>query len=131
MANTQTELIRRGVELFNQGDYYGCHEVFEEAWMDESGSQRLFLQGLIQVAVALHHLTQHNAKGATRLLAEGLQKLREHQQAQPWVAMDSLRAGAGRVLDQLQSGLPVSLGPDIRIDFVNGSDDGRKVNDVR
>lgn len=107
----EADLIRQGVDLFNRGEYYACHEAFEEAWLGARGHQRLFIQGLIQVAVALHHLTQGNAAGARRLLAEGLAKLRAHEPAQNWVEVAGLLSRSESVLQALQSGGPVKLNP--------------------
>ena len=38
-------LLRRGIQLFNDGEFFECHEVLEEAWTPERGPRRLFLQG--------------------------------------------------------------------------------------
>ena len=44
-------------------------------WLEASGGQRTFLQGLIQVAVAFYHLRRENIIGASRLLTAGMEKL--------------------------------------------------------
>lgn len=119
--NSQTELIRQGAELFNRGEYFACHEVFEEAWMGARDGQRLFLQGLIQVAVALHHLRNSNPTGAGRLLSEGLKKLGEHETEQDWIEIQPLVAAAAAILTQLQSGGSVSLSPPPRIQLIAGA----------
>ena len=38
-------LLRRGIQLFNDGECFECHEELEEAWTPERGPRRLFLQG--------------------------------------------------------------------------------------
>jgi uncharacterized protein len=65
----------RGIQLFNDEQFFECHEVLEEVWMQVSGEQKIFLQGIIQVAVALHHLKRDNLVGARRLLDAGTKKL--------------------------------------------------------
>jgi predicted metal-dependent hydrolase len=65
----------RGVALFNAADYFESHEVWEELWLAASGEERVFLQGLIQVAAALHHHGRGNLLGMRSLLAAGLTKL--------------------------------------------------------
>ncbi|MSO20930.1 MAG: DUF309 domain-containing protein [Acidobacteria bacterium] len=74
----QQELIRHGVELFNNEQYFECHEVLEQAWLAAQGPEKLALQGLIQVAVAFHHLRRENFVGAQRLLRAGVSKLAEN-----------------------------------------------------
>ena len=68
-------LLDRGIQLFNRGEYFECHEALEEAWMPERGPRRLFLQGLIHVAVGLYHHRRGNSLGATRQLRKALRKL--------------------------------------------------------
>jgi len=60
------------VELFNQGQWYPCHDGFEELWHETQGSSRKALQGILQIAVAHIHLERGNRRGATVLLGEGL-----------------------------------------------------------
>ena len=61
-------LYLRGIEQFNQRRYFESHEVWEDLWIGETGPSRLFYKGLIQAAVALHHLSRSNAHGAGKLL---------------------------------------------------------------
>jgi uncharacterized protein len=49
---------------FNAGDYYGAHEVAEDAWHVYRGPLRDFLKGLVQLAVSLHHHFAGNRHGA-------------------------------------------------------------------
>lgn len=61
--------------LFNQTLYFETHEVLEPVWLRARGELKTFLQGLIQVAVALHHDGNGNRRGAELLLAQGNDKL--------------------------------------------------------
>ncbi len=56
--------LDEGVRLFNEGDYFMAHEVWEEAWAEMEGDQRDFLQGLIHLSVGLLHAGRGNSKGA-------------------------------------------------------------------
>jgi hypothetical protein len=71
----ETKKFQRGVALFNAGEYFEAHEVWEELWLAAAGEERTFLQGLIQVAAALHHFGRGNLLGMRSLLAAGLAKL--------------------------------------------------------
>lgn len=57
----------QGIEHFNVCDFFEAHEVWEELWTDYQGPLRKFYQGLIQVAVALHHFGNGNIRGAKKL----------------------------------------------------------------
>ena len=56
-----------GIVLFNRGEFFEAHEVWESIWMEEFGPDRKFYQGLIQAAVALCHFCNGNAAGALKL----------------------------------------------------------------
>ena len=46
-----------GIDLYNAGEFHAAHDVWEERWMGEVGpDEKLFLQAMIQSAVAFHHL---------------------------------------------------------------------------
>ena len=46
-----------GIDLYNAGEFHAAHDAWEERWMGEVGpSEKLFLQAMIQSAVAFHHL---------------------------------------------------------------------------
>jgi predicted metal-dependent hydrolase len=68
--------LRRGAALFDRGLFWEAHEAWEEAWLEEDGDVRLFLQGLIQVAAGYHKATvQLQPNGCVKLLGSGLSKL--------------------------------------------------------
>src|SRR5262245_10077602 len=70
------ECLARGVELFNRQEFYEAHEVWEEAWVEEEGDERLLLQGLIQVAAGFYKLQVGAPQGTVKLLEQGARKLR-------------------------------------------------------
>jgi predicted metal-dependent hydrolase len=71
----QDSRFHSGVAAFNRGEWYGCHDDFEAVWHETQGRLRPVLQGILQIAVAHHHLEGGNQRGATVLLGEGLGRL--------------------------------------------------------
>jgi predicted metal-dependent hydrolase len=65
------EELLRAVDEFNRGAWFECHETLEELWVGEKGELRDFYQGMLQLAVALHHWRNGNLKGALILLQGG------------------------------------------------------------
>ena len=55
--------IERGVALFNAHEFWHAHEAWEELWLEESGDEKQFLQGLIQLAAAYHHVKRGTYRG--------------------------------------------------------------------
>ena len=51
------------------------HEVLEPAWRDAAGAERLFLQGIIQAAVAWHHGERGRGAPALRAASAACVKL--------------------------------------------------------
>jgi predicted metal-dependent hydrolase len=72
------ETYLRGIRLFNSADYFEAHEVLEDVWRAASGPEKKFLQGLIQVAVALHHHSNGNVVGARSLLVRATKNLSDY-----------------------------------------------------
>jgi len=64
-----------GRAAFNRGAFFEAHELWENVWRDLAGSERTFVQGLIQIAAGLHHLDQGRPGPAARVLARGAEKL--------------------------------------------------------
>jgi predicted metal-dependent hydrolase len=69
------EVLRRGAERFNAGDYFGAHEVWEEGWRQEEGEPRALLQGLIQIAAGFVKWQRGEPAAVEPLLARGLAKI--------------------------------------------------------
>ncbi len=100
------------VRLFNAGEWYACHDGFEELWHETQGPCRKVLQGILQIAVAHLHLERGNRRGATVLLGEGLGRLQNAGSAQLGLDLDQLRQQARARLQALQQeqdpmGLPL------------------------
>lgn len=72
----------RGVELFNRAEFFDCHDAWEELWLEVGPPRANFLKGLIQAAVALHHLQAGNTKGALKLYAGQKKYLTPYK---PWM----------------------------------------------
>lgn len=67
--------LHTGIQQFNQGDYYACHDTLEAIWMTAPITEKPFFQGILQLAVALYHLGNHNWRGTAILLGEGISRL--------------------------------------------------------
>jgi hypothetical protein len=68
----------RGIELFNQGKFFDAHEVLEDVWRAAAPEEKKIWQGLIQVAVALHHYSTGNRVGMRSVLVRAMKNLAGH-----------------------------------------------------
>ncbi len=98
--------LLQAIGEFNRGDWFECHETLEDLWVGEEGEMRDFYQGVLQVAVALHHWRGGNFGGALRLLESGANYLRRVRPACQRVDVTGLIAAADRLRETLSS-----LGP--------------------
>ncbi|GAV13292.1 DUF309 domain-containing protein [Paenibacillus sp. chi10] len=90
------------IKLFNEErDYYQCHDVMEELWLEEG--RKPLLQGLLQVAVGLHHFQNGNRPGAIKLLTAALQKLDAYPDIILGIDLQQLRNDSEETLDELRN----------------------------
>jgi len=100
--------FQRGLTLFNQREFFDAHEVWEDVWRAAPAEEKKFLQGLIQVAVALHHHSRGNLDGARSLLARAQRNLSEYPESYAGVDLTSLRRQLADCQHALVSGQPVT-----------------------
>jgi uncharacterized protein len=91
-----------GIECFNRRAYFRSHEVWEDLWNVEKGPSREFFQGLIQAAVALHHLGNGNIHGANKLLAGCRKHLEAFRPRHLGLDLESFLEKLARCFDGLQ-----------------------------
>jgi predicted metal-dependent hydrolase len=96
------DLALRGIEEFNRGEFFECHEYLEEAWMQEPRRVRFLYQGILQVGVGLYHLQNGNWRGATGLLRNGTVRLREFEPETMGVDVARLIRESERCLHELE-----------------------------
>jgi len=97
-------LLARGIELFNRGEFFAAHEVWEEAWTPERAPRRLFLQSLIHVAVGSYHATRGNPAGACRQFRKALRKMRPYLPEYEGVNTARLSQDTRGLLETLEAG---------------------------
>ena len=72
------ELYVEGIKLFNEEEFFECHDVLEEYWAEVSSGTATFYQGLIQASVALFHFGNENFGGARKLYLSSRKYLEEY-----------------------------------------------------
>jgi hypothetical protein len=92
----------QGVEEFNQQQFYACHDTLEALWMEAPQPEKKFYQGVLQIAVALYHLSQKNWKGAVILMGEGLAKLDYYYPDYSGINVEQLMDETSQLLKALQ-----------------------------
>ena len=89
-------LYLKGIGYFNECEFFEAHEVWEELWTEYRGDLREFYQGLIQVAVALHHFGNGNIRGARKVYHSSSRYLERYRPTEQGLDLEAL-------LQQLES----------------------------
>ena len=84
----------------DQRDYFECHEVMEELWLEEGRSP--LYQGLLQIAVGLYHHANGNVSGSIKLFSAGLDKLAPYPAHTLGIDLERLIRDSGAYLAKLQ-----------------------------
>lgn len=92
----------QGIEQFNQGEYYACHDTLEALWMEAFEPEKTLYQGILQIAVSLYHLGNHNLRGATILMGEGSNRLRRCNSSFAEIDVDDLLIQTSALLATFQ-----------------------------
>ncbi len=96
------DLVRRGIEEFNRGEFFECHEYLEDAWMEESRRVRFLYQGILQVGVGFYHQQNGNWRGATGVLRSGIERLHEFEPETLGLNIAKFVRESGRCLEELE-----------------------------
>lgn len=83
-AHADGEMSREyldGIALFNRREFHAAHDAWERRWLQlakqgqpKDSGERLFLQALIQAAVAFYHLEHGRTKSAREMYRRAVNK---------------------------------------------------------
>ena len=73
--------FKKGLELFNEKEFFECHDVIEELWLetDPSDPHRDLYKGVIQAAAAVYQLNRGILSGARGLYKSSLVYLEKYK----------------------------------------------------
>jgi uncharacterized protein len=108
--------LAEGLRLYHAGEFFNAHEEWESVWLRAPEPEKTFLQGLIQVTAAFHHLRRDNRLGAMLLLQAALRRLGRYPHSFGGISVSLLRDDISERLLMLETGEPPSnlVSPRIR-----------------
>jgi uncharacterized protein len=104
--------LAEGLECYKSGEFFLAHEHWEGVWLKCDEPEKTFLQALIQITAAFHHLQRNNLRGAASLLRAALRRLDAFPAVFGGIAVEDLRASVCAWLRALDGEDP-SLRPPI------------------
>lgn len=93
----------KGLELFNQGEYFEAHEELEHAWNEDTSPARDCYRAILQIAVAYLQIQRGNYNGAVKMFLRVRQWLEPLPDTCHGVDLARLRADAQAVEETLLS----------------------------
>ena len=113
MDGDSQAIFEHGIEMFNRGEFFECHEVLEQIWTSAQQPERWFLQSLIHFAVGFYHHQRSNPDGATRQLRKGLRKIQSYLPEWGGVRTTAIAQEARGCLAVIEAGGKVDVFPKI------------------
>ncbi len=93
---------RRGIELFNEGDYFEAHEELEAAWKEEKGAVRHLYQGILEAGVTYLHITRGNYWGAMKVYKRSMRWLKDWPDSCRGVNVGQLRRDLNTAIAEVE-----------------------------
>jgi predicted metal-dependent hydrolase len=98
------EELAEGLACYRRGEFFVTHEHWESVWLTLEEPEKSFLQALIQMAAAFHHLESGNSAGTISLLRRSLRRLEQCPADFGGIAIAPLREEVSQWLHTLGSG---------------------------
>jgi len=99
-------LLLAGVAQFNRGKFFKQHETLEDLWRDEPRDTRRLYQSILQIGVAMYHISRRNHHGAVYMLTHGPNYLQPFAPTCQTIDVNNLLDQADRILSEVKQ-----LGP--------------------
>ncbi len=98
--------LAEGLRRYDAGEFFTAHEAWETVWLEAKEPDRTFLQGLIQVTAAFHHLRCNNPLGTERLLHAALRRLELYPACFGGISVATLCSDIRERIHSLHAGEP-------------------------
>ncbi len=95
--------LANGLSCYGREEFFLTHEHWEIIWLQLQEPEKSFLQSLIQMTAAFHHLQTGNTAGAISLLRRSLRRLEHCPAVFAGILVESLYAEGCEWLRLLES----------------------------
>jgi predicted metal-dependent hydrolase len=96
--------LAEGLRCYRNEEFFLAHEHWEGIWLKCTEPEKTFLQALIQITAAFHHLQRRNSAGAASLLRRALRRLERFPTEYAGVRVEPLRESVRAWLKALDDG---------------------------
>jgi uncharacterized protein len=95
-----------GLRCYRDREFFEAHEHWEGEWLRAAEPEKAFLQALIQIAAAFHHVERKNYIGSASLLRAAMRKLDSYPAAFGGLDVEAIRQSVRAWLSALDAGKP-------------------------
>lgn len=103
--------LAEGLACYRRGEYFEAHEHWEGVWLTLDEQEKSFLQALIQVTAAFHHLATGNRAGTVSLLTRAQRRLQRCPESFGGISVAPLLAEISAWLEALARNASAGLPP--------------------
>jgi len=96
--------LAEGLACYRRGEFFVAHEHWEIVWHTLSEPEKSFLQALIQMTAAFHHLKNSNSVGAAALLRNASRRLQRYPTHFGGIGVTTLCAEISEWLHAIEDG---------------------------
>ncbi len=96
--------LAEGLACYERADFFEAHEHLELVWLTLPEPEKSFLQALIQMTAAFHHLQSRNLDGAVSLLGRTARRLENCPDHFGGILVAPLRVEVAAWLQALENG---------------------------
>jgi predicted metal-dependent hydrolase len=96
--------LAEGLACYESARFFDAHEHWELVWLTLPEPEKSFLQALIQMTAAFHHLQSGNLTGAVSLLSRTARRLEACPAIFGGILVTPLRVEVGSWLHALENG---------------------------
>ena len=107
--------LAEGLDCYRRREFFLAHEHWEQIWLTLEEPEKSFLQAMIQMTAAFHHLQTGNRAGAASLLRRTLRRMAYCPQHFGGIAVTLLEAEVREWLEAIETMASTPAGfPQIR-----------------
>jgi len=101
--------LAEGLACYRRAEFFQTHEHWEVVWLTLDEPEKSFIQALIQMAAAFHHVQNGNIVGAVSLLRRAAKRIECCPEGFCGIAIESLQIEVGEALRSLEAVKPSCL----------------------
>ena len=102
--NWQRGGLAKGLGCYERGEFFLAHEDWEAVWLGLRDPEKSFLQAIIQISAALHHLHAGNRIGALSLMRRAKLRIDAEPTEFSGLQVETLREDLVACLRQIERG---------------------------